>query len=113
MRVESSTTLSVPAVPLMKAQWYVNKRPTSTYAYHESHILKAASPSIESFSTLQDQEEVADLQEDGRDLQIRVDNPQKHLSTLETYITFRITSKVGSIIPGKFCLTKNLIYFYF
>jgi hypothetical protein len=81
----------------MKAQWYVNKRKTctSTHIYYESHILKAASPSIESFSTLQDQEEVADLQEDGRDLQIRVDNPQKHLSTLETYITFRITSKVG------------------
>jgi sorting nexin-7/30 len=41
-------------------------------------------------------------------LQIRVDNPQKHLSTLETYITFRITSKVGHYmyillpVPGLF-----------
>ncbi|KAJ9593179.1 hypothetical protein L9F63_015276, partial [Diploptera punctata] len=27
------------------------------------------------------------------DLQVKVDNPQKHLDTLETYITFRITTK--------------------
>jgi len=67
-------------------------------------LLKAASPSIESFSTLQDQDEVADLQEDGRDLQIRVDNPQKHLSTLETYITFRITTKV--YFKHLFCALK-------
>lgn len=51
-----------------------------------------ASPSIDSFSTLPDQE-ISDFQMDSRDLQVKVDNPQKHLETLETYITFRITSR--------------------
>jgi sorting nexin-7/30 len=37
---------------------------------------------------------MSDFLLDTRDLQIRVDNPQKHLSTLETYITFRITTRV-------------------
>ena len=31
------------------------------------------------------------------DLFVRVDNPQKHLDTLETYITFRIVTKVARI----------------
>ncbi|XP_033337448.2 sorting nexin-7 [Megalopta genalis] len=51
-----------------------------------------ASPSLDSFSTLPEQE-VSDFQTDTRDLQVKVDNPQKHLETLETYITFRITTK--------------------
>ncbi|CAD1477482.1 unnamed protein product, partial [Heterotrigona itama] len=51
-----------------------------------------ASPSIDSFSTLPEQE-MSDFQTDSRDLQVKVDNPQKHLETLETYITFRITTK--------------------
>ncbi|OAD60077.1 Sorting nexin-30 [Eufriesea mexicana] len=51
-----------------------------------------ASPSIDSFSTLPEQE-ISDFQTDSRDLQVKVDNPQKHLETLETYITFRITTK--------------------
>ncbi|XP_053989310.1 sorting nexin-30-like [Hylaeus volcanicus] len=50
-----------------------------------------ASPSIDSFSTLPEQE-ISDFQIDSRDLQVKVDNPQKHLETLETYITFRITT---------------------
>nr|XP_012135954.1 PREDICTED: sorting nexin-30-like isoform X2 [Megachile rotundata] len=51
-----------------------------------------ASPSVGSFSTLPEQE-ISDFQADSRDLQVKVDNPQKHLETLETYITFRITTK--------------------
>lgn len=56
-----------------------------------------ASPSIDSFSTLPEQE-ISDFQTDSRDLQVKVDNPQKHLETLETYITFRITTRVRSIL---------------
>lgn len=56
-----------------------------------------ASPSIDSFSTLPEQE-ISDFQLDSRDLQVKVDNPQKHLETLETYITFRIRTRVGSIL---------------
>ncbi|KOC61592.1 Sorting nexin-30 [Habropoda laboriosa] len=51
-----------------------------------------ASPSIDSFSTLPEQE-ISDFQTDSRDLQVKVDNPQKHVETLETYITFRIATK--------------------
>ncbi|XP_049953727.1 sorting nexin-7-like [Schistocerca serialis cubense] len=51
-----------------------------------------ASPSVESFSTLPDQE-LSEFGVDTRDLVVKVDNPQKHLDTLETYITFRITTK--------------------
>ncbi|XP_071874279.1 sorting nexin-30 isoform X2 [Bombus fervidus] len=58
----------------------------------DSAILEIASPSIDSFSTLPEQE-ISDFQTDSRDLQVKVDNPQKHLETLETYITFRITTK--------------------
>lgn len=53
-----------------------------------------ASPSIESFSTLPDQE-MSEFGLDTRDLQVKVDNPQKHLDTLETYITFRITTRTS------------------
>lgn len=31
------------------------------------------------------------------DISVRIDNPQKHLETLETYITFTITTKVAKI----------------
>lgn len=51
-----------------------------------------ASPSIDSFSTIPDQE-TSDFPDDNKDLQVKVDNPQKHLETLETYITFRITTR--------------------
>ncbi|XP_063982456.1 sorting nexin-7-like [Diachasmimorpha longicaudata] len=51
-----------------------------------------ASPSIDSFSTLPEQDS-SDFQLDNRDLQVKIDNPQKHLETLETYITFRITTR--------------------
>lgn len=63
--------------------------------FHRMHLdFQIASPSIDSFSTLPEQE-VSDFQADSRDLQVKVDNPQKHLETLETYITFRITTKVS------------------
>ncbi|XP_029052316.1 sorting nexin-30-like isoform X3 [Osmia bicornis bicornis] len=58
----------------------------------DTAILEIASPSVDSFSTLPEQE-ISDFQADSRDLQVKVDNPQKHLETLETYITFRITTK--------------------
>ncbi|XP_012251856.2 sorting nexin-30-like isoform X2 [Athalia rosae] len=53
-----------------------------------------ASPSIGSFSTLPEQE-ISDFPADARDLQVKVDNPQKHLETLETFITFRITTRTS------------------
>ncbi|XP_015592028.1 sorting nexin-30 isoform X2 [Cephus cinctus] len=53
-----------------------------------------ASPSIDSFSTLPEQE-ISDFQLDSRDLQVKVDNPQKHLDTLETFITFRISTRTS------------------
>ncbi|XP_022917653.1 sorting nexin-7-like [Onthophagus taurus] len=56
------------------------------------------SPSIESFSTIQDIENLSELNmEENSDLFVKIDNPQKHLDTLETYITFRITTKVARI----------------
>ncbi|XP_012288699.1 sorting nexin-30-like [Orussus abietinus] len=53
-----------------------------------------ASPSTDSFSTLPEHDS-SDLQFDSRDLQIKVDNPQKHLETLETFVTFRVTTKTS------------------
>lgn len=35
--------------------------------------------------------------DENSDLCVKIDNPQKHLETLETYITFRITTKVARI----------------
>lgn len=35
--------------------------------------------------------------DDDSDLCVKIDNPQKHLETLETFITFRITTKVARI----------------
>ncbi|XP_018575051.1 sorting nexin-30-like [Anoplophora glabripennis] len=56
------------------------------------------SPSIESFSTIHDIENLSELNMDeNSDLCVKIDNPQKHLETLETFITFRITTKVARI----------------
>ncbi|KAB0794936.1 hypothetical protein PPYR_11775 [Photinus pyralis] len=56
------------------------------------------SPSLESFSTIPDTEALSELNiDENSDLYIKVDNPQKHLDTLETYITFRITTRVARI----------------
>lgn len=53
---------------------------------------------MESFSTIQDVENLAELHiDENSDLCVKVDNPQKVLDTLETYITFRITTKVARI----------------
>ncbi|XP_039295525.1 sorting nexin-30 isoform X2 [Nilaparvata lugens] len=51
-----------------------------------------ASPSVESFSLLPENNGF-DFSLDSKDLQVRVDNPQKHLDPFETYISFRITTK--------------------
>lgn len=74
--------------------------------------MQVASPSIDSFSTLPDQE-ISDFQMDSRDLQVKVDNPQKHLETLETYITFRITTRVRTTSLPKYyfnCLVPESMY---
>ncbi|XP_023029128.2 sorting nexin-7 [Leptinotarsa decemlineata] len=56
------------------------------------------SPSIESFSTIYDIENLSELNMDeNSDLCVKIDNPEKYLETLETYITFRITTKVARI----------------
>ncbi|KAJ8945123.1 hypothetical protein NQ318_001588 [Aromia moschata] len=56
------------------------------------------SPSLESFSTIHDIENLSELNMDeNSDLCVKIDNPQKHLETLETYITFRITTRVARI----------------
>ncbi|KAJ8920098.1 hypothetical protein NQ315_011753 [Exocentrus adspersus] len=56
------------------------------------------SPSIESFSTIHDIENLSELNMDeNSDLCVKIDNPQKHLETLETFITFRITTRVARI----------------
>jgi sorting nexin-7/30 len=36
-----------------------------------------------------------DLDTDEHDLFVHVDNPEKHTTTMETYITFRVTTKVN------------------
>lgn len=61
-------------------------------------VFKAQSPSVESFSTIQDIENLSELNMDGNsDIYVKIDNPQKHLETLETYITFTLTTKVAKI----------------
>ena len=35
-----------------------------------------------------------DLDNETRDLFVVVDNPEKHVTTLESYMTFRVTTKV-------------------
>lgn len=73
---------------------------TNILTINETDLLdfKAQSPSLESFSTIQDIENLSELNTDGNsDIYVRIDNPQKHLETLETYITFRITTKVAKI----------------
>lgn len=56
------------------------------------------SPSIESFSTIHDIENLSELNMDeNSDLCVKIDNPEKHLETMETYITFRITTRVARI----------------
>ncbi|XP_050314659.1 sorting nexin-7-like [Anthonomus grandis grandis] len=56
------------------------------------------SPSIESFSSIQDIENLAELNMDeDSDLTVKIDNPEKHLDTMETYITFRVTTRSARI----------------
>lgn len=63
-------------------------------------MFQVPSFSIESFSFIPDHGGF-DLSLDVKDLQVRVDNPQKHLDPFETYITFRVTTKVSRRILGK------------
>lgn len=37
---------------------------------------------------------------DTRDLFVTVDDPKKHVSTMETYITYRVSTKVRFLLPG-------------
>ncbi|XP_044755358.1 sorting nexin-30-like isoform X2 [Coccinella septempunctata] len=47
--------------------------------------------------------------DENSDLCVKIDNPQKHLETLETYITFRITTKVARIeFPeNEYCVRRR------
>ena len=36
------------------------------------------------------------LEDDTRDLFVTVDNPEKHVTAMESYITFRVNTKVRS-----------------
>ena len=47
--------------------------------------------------------------EDLRDLQVLVDNPQKHVNPWETYISYRVTCKVILWIFEIFCINLNHI----
>lgn len=53
-------------------------------------------PSSKNLNTVQEVENLSELKiEDDSDLSVTVDNPQKVLDTLETYITFRIITKTA------------------
>lgn len=41
-----------------------------------------------------------------RDLFVTVDDPKKHVCTMETYITYRVSTKVGGHVPAD--LNRNL-----
>ncbi|XP_066249307.1 sorting nexin-7-like [Euwallacea similis] len=56
------------------------------------------SPSIESFWSIHDIENLSELNMDeNSDLCVKIDNPEKNLETMETYITFRVTTRVARI----------------
>nr|AEE61941.1 unknown [Dendroctonus ponderosae] len=56
------------------------------------------SPSLESFSSIHDIENLSELtMDENSDLCVKIDNPEKHVETMETYITFRITTRVARI----------------
>ncbi|CAG9772790.1 unnamed protein product [Ceutorhynchus assimilis] len=56
------------------------------------------SPSIESFSSIHDIENMSELNMDeNSDLCVKIDNPEKHLETMETYISFRVTTRAARI----------------
>jgi sorting nexin-7/30 len=39
-----------------------------------------------------------DIEDDSHDLFVHVDDPEKHTGTMESYVTFRVTTKVIGII---------------
>lgn len=57
-----------------------------------------------------------DLDSETKDLFVIVDNPEKHVSTMESYITFRITTKVCILFKLSVKLTQwynnNIFYLY-
>ncbi|XP_058790693.1 sorting nexin-30-like [Phymastichus coffea] len=87
LTADSSAVLEVSLMLTMKQQ---DETASNCSTSVEGSVV--ASPSIESFSTFPDQD-MSECNTDLRDLQVKVDNPQKHVETLETYITFRITTK--------------------
>ncbi|XP_064816073.1 sorting nexin-30-like [Oncorhynchus masou masou] len=46
-----------------------------------------------------------DLDGETRDLFVTVDDPKKHVSTMETYITYRVVTKVGRVLSHARCLS--------
>lgn len=49
-----------------------------------------------------------DLDGETRDLFVTVDDPKKHVCTMETYITYRVTTKVQCIFPSTFFFGEHL-----
>ncbi|KAG5898792.1 hypothetical protein JTB14_011002 [Gonioctena quinquepunctata] len=97
----ASSTSAVLDVVLENKEKYILKdkdlEPSSILSDTYDNSL-VQSPSIESFSTIHDMENLSELNMDeNSDLCVKIDNPEKHLETLETYITFRITTKVARI----------------
>ncbi|XP_014209758.1 sorting nexin-7-like [Copidosoma floridanum] len=88
--VDDSAILEISSCSLTEKSAKPDDAASSYSTSFEGSVV--ASPSIESFSTFPDQE-TSDSNVDLRDLQVKVDNPQKHVETLETYVTFRITTK--------------------
>lgn len=54
-----------------------------------------------------------DIDGETRDLFVTVDDPKKHVCTMETYITYRITTKVGFLTLSGFILVHVFFVFVF
>ncbi len=55
-------------------------------------VLAATRQEFENLKASQDEE----LEEETKDLFVIVDNPEKHTTTMESYITFRVITKVNN-----------------
>jgi len=53
---------------------------------------------------------IGDLDTDEHDIFVHVDNPEKHVTAMETYITFRVITKVSHFICCE-CSEMSLIVF--
>lgn len=53
-----------------------------------------------------------DIDGETRDLFVTVDDPKKHVCTMETYITYRITTKVGPLLCGGSYLCMCFLFLF-